>query len=237
LRYLLLHGFTGTPESFAGLSLPAGSVAPVLGGHLGTPALGGFWDEVQRLAALAEDCEGLLGYSLGGRLALGLLARHPARFVHALIVSAQPGLATAQERAARREGDAGFVRRLREDGLTAFVDAWQALPLWASQGALPDTVKQAQRAQRLRHTAEGLAASLLQHGLSEMPDLRPQLAHVRSRVDVLVGERDEKFVTLGHELAALIAGARLTIAAGAGHNLLLERPELCSRLLLQGTPL
>jgi 2-succinyl-6-hydroxy-2,4-cyclohexadiene-1-carboxylate synthase len=125
---------------------------------------------------------------------------------------------------------------LREEGLIGFIDAWQALPLWASQGALPDALKQAQRAQRLRHTADGLAASLLQHGLSEMPNLRPELADVQSRVDVLVGERDEKFVVLGHELAALIPGARLTVAAGAGHNLLLERPELCSRLLLQGTP-
>jgi 2-succinyl-6-hydroxy-2,4-cyclohexadiene-1-carboxylate synthase len=237
VRYLVLHGFTGTPESFEGLTLPPGSVIPVLGGHLGTPALGGFWDEVERLAVLAKGCEGLFGYSLGGRLALGLLAAHPARFAHALIVSAQPGLGSAHERAARREGDAGFVRKLRTDGLTAFVDAWQALPLWASQGGLPDSVKQAQRAQRLRHTAEGLAQSLLQHGLAEMPDLRPQLAHISSRVDLLVGERDEKFVTLGHELAALIPGARLTVAAGAGHNLLLERPEHCCRLLLQGTPL
>ncbi|HKY37648.1 MAG TPA: alpha/beta fold hydrolase [Polyangiaceae bacterium] len=237
MRYLLLHGFTGTPESFGYLSLPAGCAAPVLGGHLGTPVLGDFWHEVERLSSLAEGCEGLLGYSLGGRLALGLLARHPARFAHALIVSAQPGLVTAAEREARRDSDAGFVWRLHEEGLSGFVDAWQTLPLWASQGALPDAVKQAQRSQRLRHTAEGLAHSLLRHGLAEMPDLRPQLAHVSSRVDLLVGERDEKFVTLGHELAALMPAARLTVAAGAGHNLLLERPEHCCRLLLQGTPL
>jgi 2-succinyl-6-hydroxy-2,4-cyclohexadiene-1-carboxylate synthase len=237
VRYLVLHGFTGTPESFAGLSLPDGCVVPVLSGHLGTPVSGGYWNEVERLLALGAGCQGLLGYSLGGRLALGMLARHPARFAHALIISAQAGLATEGERTARREADAGWVARLREAGLTAFVDAWQALPLWASQGGLPDAVKQAQREQRLRHSAEGLAQSLLQHGLAEMPDLRPQLAHVSSRVDLLVGERDEKFVTLARELQALIPGARLTIAAGAGHNLLLERPEHCSRLLLQGTPL
>jgi 2-succinyl-6-hydroxy-2,4-cyclohexadiene-1-carboxylate synthase len=234
VRYLLLHGFTGSPQSFAGLQVPAGSVAPVLGGHLGSPVLGGFWDEVERLLALAEGCEGLLGYSLGGRLALGLLARHPTRFAHAVIVSASPGLSSEAERAARRAGDNGFVTLLRERGIEAFVEAWEKLPLWSTQGDLDGAVRRALRQQRLQHDPEGLAQSLLRHGLGEMPDLRPQLPAAGCRIDLLVGERDEKFVTFGRELAALIPRARLTVAAGAGHNLLLERPELCSEHLLKG---
>jgi len=230
MNYLLLHGFTGTPESFSGLRVPQGSILPTLGGHVGTTALGSFEAEVERLAGLGAGCSGLFGYSLGGRLALGLLARYPDRFGHAVIVSAQPGLKTDAERRARRDADSRFVSVLKERGLLAFVDAWQALPLWASQGALPEAVKQEQRAQRLRHHAAGLSQSLLQHGLGEMPDLRPRLAAVRTRVDVLVGERDDKFVALGHELCDIISGARLTIAPGAGHNLLLERPELCSQM-------
>lgn len=236
MRYLCLHGFTGSPESFAGLSLPNDSLLPTLGGHLGTAAVGGFWDEVERLAALGEGCTGLFGYSLGGRLALGLLARYPTRFEHAVIVSAQPGLQTEAERLARRGADLRFVRLLGERGLTAFVDTWQALPLWASQGSLPDAVKQAQREQRLRHQALGLAQSLIQHGLCEMPDLRAELALVRCPVDVLVGERDEKFVALAHELCSIIPSARLTVTPGAGHNLLLERPQVCSQLFQRGTP-
>lgn len=236
MRYLLLHGFTGSPESLAGLRVPKGSVSPLLGGHLGSPVLGGFWDEVERLATHAQDCQGLFGYSLGGRFALGMLARHPTRFAHAVIVSASPGLQTDAERDARRDGDRRFIALLRERGIAAFVAAWEKLPLWSSQGDLADAVRSAQREQRLRHDPEGLAQSLLRHGLAEMPDLRPQLAAVTSRVDVLVGERDEKFVTLGRELAALLPQATLTVAAGAGHNLLLERPELCSELFAQGTP-
>jgi len=234
VRYLCLHGFTGTPDSFEQLRLPPGSVTPTLGGHLEEAVTGGFEDEVERLAALAQGCDGLFGYSLGGRLALGILARHPARFQHALVVSAHPGLATDAERAARRDADARFVDVLRERGLERFVDVWQALPLWASQGDLPEAVKEAQRAQRLRHRADGLAQSLVQHGLGKMPDLRPLLRHVRTPVDLLVGERDAKFVALAQELTQVLPYARLTIAPGAGHNLLLERPELCSGLLQRG---
>jgi 2-succinyl-6-hydroxy-2,4-cyclohexadiene-1-carboxylate synthase len=140
-------------------------------------------------------------------------------------------LKTDAERAQRRAGDARFVQFLRERGLTAFVDAWQALPLWASQGDLPESVKAAQREQRLRHDAEGLAQSLLAHGLGEMPDLRAELARVQSPVDLVVGERDPKFHALGQELLGIIPGARLTLASSSGHNLLLERPELLSGLL------
>jgi 2-succinyl-6-hydroxy-2,4-cyclohexadiene-1-carboxylate synthase len=191
---------------------------------------------VERLATLGADCRGLFGYSLGGRLALGILAKYPDRFEHAVIVSAHPGLRSDEERAARRDADARFVHVLRDEGLTTFVDKWQALPLWASQGELPDRVRQAQREQRLRHTADGLAQSLVHHGLGKMPDLRPQLRHVRTRVDVLAGERDGKFVELARELATVIPGARLSIVAGAGHNLLLERPHECAELLVPGAP-
>lgn len=232
MRYLLLHGFSGSPQSLAEVeSVAVGSVTPTLGGHLGTPVVGGYWDEVERLAALGKGCTGLLGYSLGGRFALGILARYPQRFEHAVVISAHPGLKTDEERAARREGDARFVQLLRERGLTAFVDAWQALPLWASQGSLPEAVKQAQREQRLRHDAGGLAESLLQHGLGEMPDLRPRLREVQTPVDLVVGVRDPKFVALGEELSGVMPGSRLIRVADAGHNLLLERSELICRLV------
>jgi 2-succinyl-6-hydroxy-2,4-cyclohexadiene-1-carboxylate synthase len=234
LRYLLLHGFTGGPESMTAISAPEGSVTPTLGGHLGQAVVGGFWDEVERLAALGGDCRGLLGYSLGGRFALGILSRYPERFAHSVILSAHPGLATDAERDARRAADARLVELLRGPGLSAFVAHWQALPLWASQGALPEAVKLAQRQLRSSHSADGLAQSLIHHGLGEMPDLRGCLPAVQGEVDVVVGERDPKFVPLGQELSNLIPGARLTVVAGAGHNLLLERPALCAGLLRHG---
>jgi 2-succinyl-6-hydroxy-2,4-cyclohexadiene-1-carboxylate synthase len=237
MRYLLLHGFTGTPESFGALRVPAGSVTPSLGGHLGTEVVGDYWDEVERLAALGEraDCRGLLGYSLGGRLALGLLARHPERYAHALILSAHPGLTTSEERTARRESDSRFVRLLHERGIADFVSAWEDQPLWATQEALAETKKLAQRAQRLRHDPRGLAQSLLQHGLAEMPDLRPLLGAVRGKIEILAGEQDAKFVVMGRELSGIIPGAELRVVAGAGHNLLIERAELCSARFLEGT--
>ena len=233
---LFLHGFTGSPASFARLPIAEGSLVPALAGHLDAPISNSFWDEVDRLAALGSSCKQLFGYSLGGRLALGILTRHPHRFEHAVLVSGHPGLQTAEERQLRRASDQRYVRLLRDQGLAAFVSAWESEPLWSTQRALEAELLSAQRRERLSHDPERLALSLVRQGLAEMPDLRPLLARIRCAVTVLVGERDEKFTALGNELCRIIPGAQLTIAPGAGHNLLLESPQLCAAHLLEGKP-
>jgi 2-succinyl-6-hydroxy-2,4-cyclohexadiene-1-carboxylate synthase len=230
----MLHGFTGSRASFAQLSAPPGALAPTLGGHLDEPASADFWAEVERLAALDPAATHLFGYSLGGRLALGLLARYPERFERAVLVSTHPGLRTEAQRMQRRKQDERFVRLLRERGLAQFVSAWEEQPLWHTQCTLPQAIRAGKHRERLMHTADGLARSLLSVGLGQMPDLRPELARVASAVDFLAGAHDTAFVALGHELCGIMPRARLTIAATAGHDLIMERPEFCSGFFSQG---
>jgi 2-succinyl-6-hydroxy-2,4-cyclohexadiene-1-carboxylate synthase len=230
----MLHGFTGSPASFAGLELPRCAVAPTLGGHVAAPASTDFWAEVERLAALMPAASELFGYSLGSRLSLGLLARYPERFDHAVLVSAHPGLRTDAERAQRRADDDRFVRLLRERGLVEFVTAWEEQPLWHTQRALPDSARASRRRERLAHTAEGLARSLSSVGLGQMPDLRASLARSDCSVDFLAGGQDTKFLLLAQELCSIMPRARLRVAENAGHDLVLERPKFCSDFLSQG---
>jgi len=234
LIWLMLHGFTGSRASFARLAVPRFALAPTLGGHLGEPASADFWAEVERLAAFAPDATELFGYSLGSRLALGLLARYPERFERAVLVSAHPGLCTEVQRIERRKHDDRFVRLLRERGLAEFVSAWEEQPLWQTQRALPETVRAGKRRERLTHTAEGLARSLTSVGLGQMPDLRAPLARAACPVDFLVGALDTKFVALAQELCSIMPRARLRVAKNAGHDLVLERPQFCSDILSQG---
>jgi 2-succinyl-6-hydroxy-2,4-cyclohexadiene-1-carboxylate synthase len=235
MSWLMLHGFTGSQASFAALDAPSGARAPTLGGHLGEPASADFWTEVERLAAIAPDAKQLFGYSLGARLALGLIGRYPQRFEHAVLVSAHPGLRTDAERVARRRQDDRFIRLLRERGLADFVSAWEEQPLWHTQRTLPEPLRANRHRQRLLHTAEGLARSLASVGLGQMPDLRASLALSPCSMDFLAGEHDRKFVTLAQELCSILPCARLQVADNAGHDLLLERPQFCSTFLAQGS--
>ena len=109
---VLLHGFTGAPASWDGVRRSLDDAIPVLApallGHDGTagsPAIRSFDDEVDRLAGAVRGAglEGahLAGYSLGGRVALGLLVRHPGRFAAATLIGAHPGLQDPADRAER----------------------------------------------------------------------------------------------------------------------------------------
>lgn len=228
---VLLHGFTGSPASWDAVltRVPTRQARrPALLGH-GEPAPGvrSFDDEVERLARLlGPDPVHLAGYSLGARLALALAVRHPARVARLLLVGVHPGLSTEAERDDRRRADARWIELLERCGIEAFVDAWSAQPLFATQSRLPEALKARRKKERIAHDPKELARSLRVTGLAEMPDLRPGLAGVRCEVTLLTGELDAKFSALAEALAGILPRARRAVVPGAGHDLLLERPDL-----------
>jgi 2-succinyl-6-hydroxy-2,4-cyclohexadiene-1-carboxylate synthase len=232
---LLLHGFTGGPEAFdvvlEGVPLGAPVLRPALLGHApGVVDADTFEGEVRRLADLVSERGWrrvlLCGYSLGGRLALGLLAWHRARFARAVVIGAHPGLEDPAERAARMEADARWATMLTGEGIHAFVRAWEAQPLFATQRRLAPHVQHAQRARRLEHDPHGLARALHALGLGRMPPLWGDLAAMPVPLTLLVGGEDAKFTQLARRLAGRIgAAARVQTVPGVGHNVLLERPE------------
>jgi 2-succinyl-6-hydroxy-2,4-cyclohexadiene-1-carboxylate synthase len=234
---LLLHGFTGTGVDWGLWPDDApGALAPDLPGHGESPnPTGDFGAEIARLlAALPAGIERVLGYSLGGRIALALLAAAPERFQDATIVSAHPGLFNVGQREGRRALDARWLALLREQGIAAFVDAWERQPLFASQAGLPPAVLAAQRRQRLAQRADGLAASLACFGLAEMPDTWGALARWPGRLGWLAGARDDKFVAIAERVLRERPATAVGIVPDVGHNLLLEAPGAVIAVALGG---
>ncbi len=247
---VLLHGFTGAPASFDELAAllreRAGGAldvyCPRLLGH--GAAAGGvhaFDDEIGRLTAELEDRRltgaHLCGYSLGARLALGLLARAPRLFTSATLIGVHPGLSTEAERSERRTADERWARLLEERGLAAFLSAWQAQPLFASQAGLertggPDALAR-QRELRSAHDAAELARSLRVLGLAEMPSYRGTLLAPPVPTTLVVGARDTKFLELARSSAERCAALALEVIEGVGHNVVLEAPEALADVLLR----
>jgi 2-succinyl-6-hydroxy-2,4-cyclohexadiene-1-carboxylate synthase len=234
----LLHGFTGTAASFAPVlersKRPA--LVPALLGHAGAsaaPEVTSFEQEVQRLAQLVERHAPftLVGYSLGARLALGLALARPAWVSSLVLISGHPGLATHEERAERASADRRWQELLETQGIAAFVDAWQAQPLWASQARLPPALQERKRRERLSHEPHGLARSLALTGLGQMPSYRERLAEIRVPVALASGALDLKFCALADEMACSLPRAERLQVPDAGHDLLLERPDLITELL------
>ncbi|RMG47156.1 MAG: alpha/beta fold hydrolase [Acidobacteria bacterium] len=236
---VLLHGFTGAAEAWgavvAHLRWP-GPVAAVdlPGHHPASLVLPGedFVAAVDRLAAALRR-EGLApaavaGYSMGGRLALGLAARHPHLPRLLVAIGAHPGLSRAEARERRRR-DAAMAKRIAAGPIERFVEEWEALPLFASQRRRPPEALARQRAWRLRHRPRALARALAALGPGRQPDLRRALARFPGRLVALAGSEDRRYAELAREIAGLAPRGRFVVVPGSGHNLLLEAPAAVAR--------
>ncbi len=235
LPVVFLHGFTGTGEFWLPVAnaLPRWRcILPDLPGHgrSGAPVPSGSWRLDRAADALAEllaelgaDRFALVGYSMGGRLALSLALGHPTRVAALALVGATPGIADAGEREARAAADLELAATIEQDGIEAFTRRWEANPLFATQSAMPEALRDAMRRQRLGQDATSLAAALRAFGTGFQPPLHEELAQLRMPVLAMAGERDAKFAAIAREMAGRIPGAVLRIVPEAGHAVPLER--------------
>jgi 2-succinyl-6-hydroxy-2,4-cyclohexadiene-1-carboxylate synthase len=239
--WTLIHGFAGSPLSWTRLVELAGfeppPLLPTLAGHGRTwrrRQVASFESELERLTSEIERTERprlVCGYSMGARVALGLLAHRPSLFDAAVLVGVHPGFDGESEREARREIDSARSRLLRNQGLAAFVDAWEALPMFSSQRALPARTLVEQRAIRLDHEAEGLARALELLGLAEMADYRASIHSAEMPITLVTGALDLKFSELAETLRATSSGIAVERIAGVGHNVVLEAPAALAEIL------
>ena len=205
---------------------------PVSGNLPGEHSRGVFEAEVDRLAGLVRSQEfsgsHLVGYSLGGRLALGLLFRHPGLFTAATLLGTHPGLGSTEECEARLRRDEAWAELLEEQGLDTFLDAWESQPLFESQ-----TLTQRAAQRRLRESLDpsGLARAMRGLSLGRMPDFRPRLQSLSLPVCWVAGGSDMKFSALARECAEVTPAGSLEILPGAGHNAVLEQPDAVADLL------
>src|SRR5262249_47420901 len=136
-------------------------------------------DLLALLDRLSVQQTAVLGYSMGGRVALHLALYAPERLWALALESTSPGIMDTAERESRRHSDAALAEAIERDGLVAFVDRWQALPLFATQARLPVAVREALRCQRLENNPQGLANSLRGLGAGMQEPVLQRLGQVQ----------------------------------------------------------
>ena len=247
---LLLHGFSGDGASWRHLAAALSNdfrliALDILGhGRSDAPADRASYrfpavaaDIINLLEQLEVDETHLLGYSMGGRLALYLALQTPARFRSLILEGASPGLADAAEREQRRLRDEALADLIEARGIAWFADYWGRLPLWDTQANLARELTAAQRHQRLRNDPGGLAKCLRGMGAGAQPSLWRGLPRLTLPTLLIVGELDEKFRRINETMAEAIPHAQLAIIPSAGHNTHLESPSAFTgavRSFLQG---
>lgn len=169
----------------------------------------------------------VVGYSMGGRIALHLALAHPEAVSGLVTIGATGGLDSDTERAERRAADATLAARLGEIGLEAFLDRWLANPLFAGLDE-----ESAARAERLENRVAGLTASLRHVGTGTQDPLWGRLGEIDVPVLAIAGTDDAKFTALGRRIVDAVGpNARLHLEPGT-HAVHLERPVETAEVIL-----
>jgi 2-succinyl-6-hydroxy-2,4-cyclohexadiene-1-carboxylate synthase len=241
---LTLHGFGGSgldSESLAAnLTDDHQVIAQDLVGHGASccPPLDGFSLQacLDQLSDLLESLKlpryDLLGYSMGGRLALHWAATCPPGLNKLILVGASAGIEGETDRAARRGWDREMALSARTLGPEAFAALWAQLPLIRTQDAVPEPWRSRLRDRRKNNNTEALARSLEQMGAGSMPHLWDRLGEIAAPTLIVAGEEDPKFCALAERLHQGIPDSQLWVVPGAGHAAHLEKPDVFAEGIL-----
>jgi len=234
---LLLHGFTGSVRAWddvrPGLAARARVISIDLIGHgrsavPADPARYSLdWaarDLTALLDALGLETVDVLGYSMGGRVALHLALQAPERIAKLILESASPGIADDAERVQRIASDDALAQRIEQHGVERFVAEWERQPLLEPAPHVSAAARNQQHVQRLRNDPTGLANSLRGMGAGQQTPLWSALPDFGRPALLIVGERDPRYRQIGERMRALLPEAELAIVPAAGHTVHLDQP-------------
>jgi 2-succinyl-6-hydroxy-2,4-cyclohexadiene-1-carboxylate synthase len=183
------------------------------------------------LDAIARAARGgvVVGYSMGGRLALRAVLREPWSYRALVLLGATPGIEEEGQRRSRKAADDELASWMETAGIQAIVDHWERQPVFATQA--PDLVER-QRRGRMSHEPARLAAMLRATGQGVLPPVWHELHRLTMPVLAVAGERDDRYAQIAERMAREVPRGQAALVSDAGHAAHLEQPDEFSDLLL-----
>lgn len=220
---LAIHGFTEIDLSWKEVleGLDGHVVSYLLPGHGHRPCPAGTnaeWlvEDLHRKYAESGPFD-LLGYSMGGRLALQFALTYPHLVRRLILVSTRPGIRNPADRAARKRHDDGLAMMLEENGIGQFVAWWENHPALRPYRPQPRSLQEHLRARRLNQDAQGLAAALRVFGQGVTPSLWDRLAELTMPVLAIAGSADTLYVQEMTRMIEALPHGRLSVIPECGH--------------------
>jgi len=168
----------------------------------------------------------LLGYSLGGRLALHACLSRPDLWKSAIVVGADPGLESEEEKKVQLHRDRKWAERLKREPLEKVVNEWDAQSVFCGIGNQAPRNLGEMNSDRLSQQFEVFSKGIQQN-------LAPELAELKNLPILFVsGEKDHKYQVIGERLAKSSSVINVQVIADAGHRVPWENPESFVQVLI-----
>lgn len=168
----------------------------------------------------------ILGYSMGGRLALTFAVKYPKKVRRMVLESSSPGLESEEERKARRIQDENLALQIQKYGINEFVNFWENISLFQSQKKLPENFRNAIREQRLNNSKLGLMNSLRGMGTGAQPSWWEELENLNCPILFITGSLDEKFCLIAEKMMKRVKNGHWVSIADCGHAIHVEKPKI-----------
>lgn len=167
----------------------------------------------------------LLGYSLGGRLALQALKAAPDLFDGAVLVSTNPGLQRDKEKQDRLLSDQQWAARFLELPWSELMQAWNA------QAVFKDSLAEPRRIES-EYDRTRLTQALTEWSLARQEDLREVITQQAAKILWISGEKDIKFVSIAMELQKRSLALKTETVSKSSHRVLFDQPgELAQKII------
>ena len=235
---ILLHGFTGNSsdwtnftqkflDSFYSISID------ILGhGRSSSPKMPDLYSEdslVEQLHTIITSLNlhnfVLLGYSMGGRLAISYAVKYPAKTKALILESSTPGIQDIAQRKERMLNDKKLAESILKNGIDSFVDYWMEIPLFQTLKHLPQETFDKISKQKKQNNPIGLANSLKGFSTGEMRNHWDDLNNLPDKTLLITGELDTKYTEIAKQIKTIKPAFNHQIIEKTGHNTHLENPE------------
>ena len=172
----------------------------------------------------------VVGYSMGGRLALYLAIHYGHACSRLIVESAGAGIRGEDERAVREHLDEKRAQELERGKFEDFLQRWYCQPVFATLAEHPEKLKRVVEWRRFNEPAE-LAKALRGMSAGAQAPLWEHLSGLAIPVLLVAGQGDSKYVDTVRAMAELLPHSTVEIVPGAGHNVHVENaPAVAQRI-------
>ncbi|MCZ6673487.1 MAG: 2-succinyl-6-hydroxy-2,4-cyclohexadiene-1-carboxylate synthase [Verrucomicrobia bacterium] len=181
----------------------------------------------------------LLGYSMGGRIALQFALKYPGLLKALVLVGATPGIADHTDREKRVRADEELATKVANQLIDTFLESWLNQPLLNSQKRIPEPYRSKMWNMRRKHKVQTIAQNLISLGTGSMQPAWKQLPELHLPTFLITGEEDKKFTQIAQQMMQSLPMAQHSTISESGHAACFEQPtEVAKKLnhFLQNLP-